>query len=330
MEEAGAEPGALPGGDRHDLDQIVLGIERYLTCGSLIFKSFGIPERRSLFWWSLHKLLEEPQSAVTLKELRLFLANTRIKAVSVHLVKSLLVAMQSKHYVSLVNDDVAENNGDVAETDGDVAEISEGDRAELRAPQINNNTKIKIEPALYEAFERYAALFKEKFADGRTIEGDAKAIYIAVNGFLRGNYMREWDRVITQIAEFSHDRLGGRAVSRIEIGLRNYPNQWAVIQFLLRHSLQSRAEETSPFLNFDLILSGVHGWIHVPVRDLERILKFLRLDAKLIQFRKAAGRAEYALAEPVEQMLLDFARTAGLEMESFLNRRFPPRSGRGS
>jgi hypothetical protein len=316
MEEAGAERGALPGGDRCDLDQIVLGIERYLTCGSLIFKSFGIPERRSLFWWSLHKLLEEPQSAVTLKELRLFLANTRIKAVSVHLVKSLLVAMQSKHYVSLVN--------------GDVAEISEGDRAELTAPEINNNTKIKIEPALYKAFERYAALFKKNFADGRTIEGDAMAIYVAVNGFLRGNYMREWDRVITQIAEFSHDRLGGRAVSRIEIGLRNYPNQWAAIQFLLRHALKSRAEETSPFLNFDLILSGVHGWSHVPVRDLERILKFLRLDAKLIQFRKAGGRAEYAMAEPVEQMLLDFARTTGLQMESFLNRTFPPRSGRGS
>jgi hypothetical protein len=267
-------------------------------------------------WWSLHKLLEEPESAVTLKELRLFLANTRIKAVSVHLIKSLLVAMQSKRYVSLVN--------------GDLAELIDGDRVELKAPEINNKTKVKIEPELYKAFERYEASFKQNFGDGRTIEGDAMAIYVAVNGFLRGSYMREWDRVITDIAEFSHNHLGGRAVSRIEIGLRNYPNQWVVIQFLLRHSLKSRSEQASPFLNFDLILTGVHRWTHVPVRDLERILKFLRLDAKLIQFRKAGGRAEYAIGEAFHEMLLDFARITGLQMESFLNRTFPAPSDLGS
>jgi hypothetical protein len=150
------QPDARWGGNRRDLEASLTCIGRCLSCSAIFFQSFGIEEKRGIFWWSLHRLLDAPEGPISYKELYSFLAKTAANNYTHHHVKTALISMQKQSYVSLSRDGIVGH-------------------PKLR--DIKKNTLIKLERPFFEAIKKYGNSFRTQVSDGREIALDDLSLY---------------------------------------------------------------------------------------------------------------------------------------------------------
>lgn len=308
MAESSAETGTAAGFGKYELKGALQNVDRYLLCSSLFLDAFNIAEKRGVFWWSLHKLLEDPEAPVSFRDLSDFLKSTANDYTS-HQMKMALVTMQGKSYVSLFDED------DEAEEKGQDDELREtGVPPVLSRAEINNRTMIKLEKGFYEALEKYGKLFRERMIAGPMIGTDNLDVYCRLNDLFRIKYVNEWRALVGQIASLGIYR-GAKNRLHIEQELGRYGNHWVIIKFLWRQCLRAESENVAPFLSTDQIRHELRDITFVPERDIGRILSLLR---KATFIEKGPTRHSYRIAKAFHPMMVEFTRKTITMFDEFL------------
>jgi len=304
MAEPAFEP-ANTGSDKDQLDAAIANVERYLLCSKLLAQAFQIVEKRGIFWWSLHKLLDDPKKPVSFKDLSAFLDTQTKNDYTKHQIQVALITLQRKEkgYISMSN---ADRSADGGQTTGS-----------LTKGQINNATIIRLEAPFFDGIARYGQEFREAIAPDRTIRVSDLEIYNGVNELFRNQYNNDWYKLVGEIGALGH-QLGGQSKLAIEQRLSRYGNHWVTIIYLWKQHLMAKRGGPEPaFLTANQLGHQLSQYTYVPSDDLGDILSFLRNDAKLIE--RSNGRASYRIAEAFHPILWEFTHRTMAIFDKFLD-----------
>jgi hypothetical protein len=277
-----------------DYRRALKNLENYLTCASLIFRSFPIEAKRPIFWRTVLCLLDSPDQSVTFGDLRRFLRSNTRRSYSDYLIQVALLAANSEDKPFL-----------------DLEPDPNHDRAAISAL-----TRLKLTPRFFDSIGRYGEAFRNEFAKGKALPHDAVAIYRRVNGFLRDDYSFRWERLVARIAG-QGSLLGHRSKDRIEENLNNYTSVWVFMNFLWAQTLRERLGESSAFLTREEIYRRLNKITAVPHADLDRLIPFLRDDLGFVEMR-LDGKPVYGMAGGYGQLMWEFIEETGPLLENLL------------
>jgi hypothetical protein len=293
------------GDNRSTLQGYLDCTEKYIAYASVFYESFGIRENRGVFWWALHKLLDDPAKALPFKELRIFLATAPRTPYSRHMARGALIKMQEMGYVTLANQGVS---------------------AKLKLGQIKDKTTTKLEEQFFQAIAAHASKFKKAVSGRRPVTVADLELYVKANQFYRGPYYAEWEKFLSRIGERGQE-LGGASALQIEQTLIGYSPYWIIINFLWAQYLKSLTKDQSRSLRFDDISHEVNRITFVTRSDLRKALQYLHKKAKLVDITLSGGRPLYGISSEFYDPCLEFNRAGAAILDEFLESLGPKSKG---
>ena len=285
---------------RRDFAKQLAITQKYLDYASVFYETFSIREKRGIFWWSLHKLLENRDKPISFKDLRLFLKSVPRNQYSRHKSLDAVVQLEKNSYVSLSNEGPDQSR--------EVATVE----------TITDITQVKLEKRFFALLPQFRMKFAQLIADNQPINVSDIDLYVKMNQFLRGPYSAEWTKFLARAAERGA-QLGGATALQIESDLGGYKPYWVTINFLWAQYLRAELGVGNKGLRFDHISHDLNRITYVTRSELRKTLQYLKGDVKLVQLEHVAGRPVYSIAGPFRELLSEFTEAAEDVLSRFLS-----------